>query len=68
MTALAEVGHSIRFVNILLGAVIIALPWLFGAAPGVVVNNLVVGVLLIALSFPRGMVHERYGSWEPYIR
>jgi hypothetical protein len=48
--------------------VIIVMPWLFGAAPGAVVNNLVVGVLLIALSFPRGMIHERYGSWEPYIR
>lgn len=68
MTALAEVGHAIRFANILLGATIVLLPWLFGSGPAAIVNNLVVGVLVIALSFPRGMIHERYGSWERYIR
>lgn len=68
VTALAEVGQVIRFVNILLGATIVVVPWLFGAEATTVVNNLVVGALLIALSFPRGMIHERYGSWEAYIR
>lgn len=39
VTALAEVGHAIRFVNVVLGAAIVALPWLFGAGPPVIVNN-----------------------------
>lgn len=51
-----------------MGAAIVVVPWLFGAGPLVIVNNLVVGVVLIALSLPRGMIHERHGSWEPYIR
>jgi uncharacterized membrane protein len=68
VTALAEVGHAIRFLNILLGAAIILMPWLFGSGPAVIVNNLVVGALLVALSIPRGTIHESYGSWERYIR
>jgi hypothetical protein len=68
VTALAEVGHAIRFVNILFGAMIVVVPFMFGAGATTIVNNVVVGVLLIVLSFPRGRIHERYGSWERYIR
>jgi hypothetical protein len=27
----------------------------------------ITGVAVILLSFPRGKVRDRYGSWQPYI-
>jgi hypothetical protein len=66
--ALAEAFRSIRLINILLGAGLILAPWL---APSLdaysVSNNVVVGLLIIALALPKGKIHERYGSWEKMI-
>lgn len=67
--ALAEVGRAVRFVNVLLGAWFIVVPWLLGGATtGSRLNDIVVGLALIALSLPRGPVRERYGRWERFVR
>jgi uncharacterized membrane protein len=67
--ALAEVGRAARFVNLLFGAWIIAAPWLLaGATTAATWNDMIAGTLVILLSFPRGPVIERYGSFEGYIR
>jgi uncharacterized membrane protein len=67
--ALADVGRATRFVNVLFGAWIIASPWLLGGATASATwNDLIVGVLVIILCFPRGPVGERYGSFERFIR
>lgn len=67
--ALADVGRATRFVNVLFGAWIIASPWLLGGATASATwNDLIVGVLVILLCFPRGPVGERYGSFERFIR
>lgn len=66
--ALAEVTRAARFVNVLLGAWIIASPWLLaGAAAGARWNDLLIGAALIALSIPRGSVRERYAGWQRFI-
>ena len=67
--ALSDVGRSLRFVNVIFGAWFLAAPWILGGATmqsGV--NDVVAGIVLIALSLPRGPVGERYGSWDRYIR
>ena len=64
----AEVLRAARYVNVLLGAWIALAPWVLAGAPaGVRWHDLVIGALVILLSFPRGPVRERYGSWRRYV-
>ena len=67
--ALADVGRAVRFVNVLLGAWVVASPWILsGAAASARWSDLIAGILVILLSFRRGRIGERYGSFERYIR
>ncbi|MEO8576889.1 MAG: vitamin K epoxide reductase family protein [Gemmatimonadales bacterium] len=67
--AMADVGRALRFVNVLLGAVVIAAPWILaGSTSGSRWSDLAAGALVILLSWPKGRVGERYGSWERFIR
>lgn len=69
MIALADVGRAARFVNILLATVVIVAPWVVdGATVSARWNDLIVGVVVIFLAVRRGPVHERYGSYERWIR
>jgi hypothetical protein len=69
MIALADVGRAVRFVNVLFGVWVIASPWLLGGATtGSKWNDVVVGALVVLLSFPRGKIGERYGSFDRFIR
>jgi short-subunit dehydrogenase len=66
--AMAEVARPFRFLNIAFGLWLIAAPWLLaGATAGSTINDAVAGLVLIALSLPRGPVRERYGGWQRYI-
>lgn len=66
--AMAEVGRAIRFINILFGVWVVLAPWLLaGAGTGARWNDVIVGLVLILLSIPRGRVRERYGNWQPYV-
>lgn len=68
LIALAEVGRAVRFANIALALGIIVLPWLLGGGSLLAsINALVVGVLIIALSFSPGKIKNTYGSWNPLI-
>ncbi len=66
--AVAEVTRAARFINIALALGIIVLPWLLG---GVTVpsgiNDLIIGVLIIALSIPPGKIMNAYGEWNSLI-
>ncbi|MEO8504593.1 MAG: vitamin K epoxide reductase family protein [Acidobacteriota bacterium] len=67
--ALADVGRSLRLVNVLLGALVIAAPWLLtGATRSSRSSDAIAGALVILLSLRRGPIGERYGSWERFIR
>jgi uncharacterized membrane protein len=68
VTAMAEVTRAVRFLNILLAIAIMAAPWFLGGAMlAARVNDLIAGVLIIALSIPRGLIRSRYGGWNPLI-
>ena len=68
VVVMAEVARAGRFLNILLGAGIVALPWaLNGATALLTANNVVSGLLMIGLSMPKGAIKERYGSWDRFI-
>lgn len=66
--ALAEVIRAFRFLNVLLGAWLVAAPWLLsGFTLAATVNGVLVGVAVVLLSLPRGPVRERYASWDKYV-
>ena len=65
----AEVIRTGRFLNLVLGLWVAIAPWLLDGAAGVAVwNNAAVGLVLVALSIPRGSVRERYAGWDRYIK
>ncbi len=65
---MAEVIRAGRYLNVLLGGWIVAAPWfLSGATMGAKWNDVVTGLLVIALSLPRGAVRERYATWDRLI-
>ena len=69
LIALADVGRTTRFLNVLFGAWVIAAPWLLaGASTGSKMNDAIVGALVVLFSFRRGSIGERYGSYARFIR
>ncbi len=66
--ALAEVFRAVRYLNVLLGLGLMITPWLVMESSDVSMgNNLVVGLLIILLSFRKGKISERYGAWDKLI-
>ena len=69
ITAMAEVARPTRFINVLFGLWLIAAPWVLGGVTSNVAlwSSMFVGVLLIALSLPRGAIKRTYGTWDRYL-
>lgn len=67
--AMAEVARPLRLLNCLFGVWLVAAPWLLdGGSLGAKLGGVAAGLLLIALSLPRGVrSKEHYGSWDRYI-
>jgi hypothetical protein len=67
--AMGEAVRLLRFFNILLGLAIAILPWvLSGGSTLSRVTDLIAGVIVVALSLPRGRKCEQYGLWERLVR
>ncbi len=67
--AMAEVGRAVRFINVLFGAWLIIAPFLLsGFTTGATWNDLIIGIIVILLSFRRGKISKRYGEFERFIR
>ena len=67
--AMAEVGRALRFINVFFGLWLVAAPWLL-AGGGAIAGSagVVAGLVLIALSLPRGpRSREHYGSWDRFV-
>jgi hypothetical protein len=65
--SMAEVMRSARFFNILLGILSISIPFLTESPNAVTWKAMVVGLLLILLSLPRGRIKEKYGNVQGSI-
>ena len=65
--AAAEVARPLRYLNVLLGAVLVALPLLMDGDGIATAYSLACGVALIALSIRRGPIRERYNAWNRLI-
>lgn len=63
--AMGEIARAARFVNVLLGAWLIAAAWLLtGATPLSQWHEVTVGLILVLLSLPRGRVTDHFGNWD----
>ncbi|MBM0105923.1 NAD-dependent epimerase/dehydratase family protein [Steroidobacter sp. S1-65] len=67
ITAFAEVGRAVRYVNVLFGVALLIVPFVYGASTPVMLSEVVCGLLLILLSLPRGAIRGQYGSWNRRI-
>lgn len=69
VVAMAEVARSLRFINIGLGLWLVIAPWfIYGATITASWTAVLVGIMVIAFSFPRGKISkEHYGSWDRFI-
>jgi hypothetical protein len=67
--ATAEVTRIARFINVLLGLLLIIAALLFaGNLPIVFGSELISGIVLIFVSLPRGRIVERYAGWDRYVK
>jgi uncharacterized membrane protein len=68
IVAFAEVTRAARFINIALALAIIVLPRVFGGAVFASgINNLIIGLLIIALSISPGKIKNTYDDWNALI-
>jgi SPW repeat len=68
VAAFAEVARPVRFINFAFGLWLIIAPWLLeGASSTAAWASVIAGLLLIALSVPRGTIRQRYGDWGKLI-
>jgi hypothetical protein len=68
VSAFSEVVRPMRVCNALLGAWLLVAPWLLpGAGAAAAAGSVIVGLLLIVLSLPRGPVRHHYAGWDRYL-
>lgn len=66
--AMAEVARTLRLLNVFIGLWLMAAPWLLsGATLMANMGSIVAGILLIAISLPKGTVRYRYAGWNSLI-
>jgi hypothetical protein len=68
VSALAEPCRALRLVNLLIApALILAALLIPGATTASLIADVVLAVLLCALSIPKGKIYEDYGNWQKFI-
>lgn len=67
--ATAEVTRTVRFVNVIAGVAVLILTLLFSSgSTEVLISGITSAILLIIVSLPRGVIIERYASWNRFIK
>ncbi len=67
--ATAEVTRTVRFVNVIAGVIVLILTLIFSSGSSVIlISGIVSAVLLIIVSIPKGVIVERYASWNRFIK
>lgn len=67
--AMGEPIRTARFINVLIGLGLAGSLWFVQGSPtGLNITGLVAGIMVAALSIPRGPVTEKYAGWNEYIK
>ncbi len=67
VSALAEVGRALRFINIMLALALVICAFVLSASLPAKVATVVVALAIMAASIPRGPVADHYGKWSRLI-
>lgn len=68
ITAMGEAARPARFINILLAVALVFAPFMFdGGSLAADLAGVAAGMLLTALSIPRGRIDNAYGAWSKYL-
>lgn len=68
VVAMAEVLRSFRYFNTLLGLALVVMPWLVNDSnTALTISSSLAGLFIMALSFPKGKIKEKYGMFDKYI-
>jgi hypothetical protein len=67
IAAAAEVGRALRFVNIPLAIGLVAVTIFFHVSHVQLAANIVVAVILIGVSLPKGPITGTYGRWDKVV-
>ena len=65
--ALAEMARPVRFLIIPLASALLITPFVFDVSGLSVALTLIVAVVLIILSIPRGQILSQFGHWNRYL-
>ena len=67
---MAEVLRAGRFLLTLIGAWLVVAPFVLSGSASTMdaISTVIAGLLLTALSIPRGAIRESYGGWERFIK
>ncbi len=66
--ATAEVTRTVRFLNVMAGVVVLILALVFSSgSTTILMSGIVSAVLLMIASIPKGVIIERYASWDRFI-
>jgi len=69
VVAMAEVLRTFRYLNVLLGLALIVLPWFIADGNmSLSISSSISGFIIILLSFSKGIIREKYGLWDKYIK
>ncbi|HCQ17593.1 MAG TPA: vitamin K epoxide reductase, partial [Cryomorphaceae bacterium] len=67
--AMGEIVRIGRYLNLLIGLALAALPWfLAGSSTAGNINGLIAAICVMALSIPVGKRQEKFGYWERWIK
>ncbi len=66
--AAAEVARPARYLNVLLGAALVAVPFVIDSGTAAATATVLAGVALVALSWRGGAIREHYGRWDTVTR
>lgn len=64
----AEVVRAFRFLNLLLAVWLLTAPWVLSGSTSLAAwSDVVSGIMLFALTLPRGTVREHYAAWDRWV-
>ena len=69
VVCMAEALRIGRYLNIIIGLLIAALPWFIqDGSLALTLSSTLTGVIVALLSISRGIVNEKYGLWDKYVK
>ena len=67
VTALAEVARAARFLTVVIGGLLVLLPFAIEVTAAQMVAEIMIGIALMALNLRSGPIRNKYAGWDRFI-